>query len=769
MIPDSQQRVVGTSVVKVDAAAKVRGAARYVADVEWPGVLHAAVVRAQCAHGVIARIDAGAALACPGVRAVVTGSDLGDVFPYFGHYRADHPVLVQDRVRYWGEPVAAVVADTLQQARDASALVEVDYEELEALCDVESALAPGAPLIHPDYPQDERAFGPLCDRGAPGTNEAFTNSMEWGDVDAGLAHAAHVESTTVSYPMLYPYPMEPYGAQARFIGGVLEVQTNAQHPFQVQRDLARMFRRGLNQVRVTSMTIGGGYGAKSYTKMEPLACVCAHVVGAPVRIMLDFEESMYTSRADGAVVDVTTGFDAYGGILARDIRITLDTGAYADNSVRVLRKSVECSFGPYRVPALRVRARAIYTNTTPASSYRGFGAFHTNPASESNLDRAAERLGLDPWEIRLRNIAKCGESIIPGSRPVDADLAADLCALHDALEVVPNPSKLQGVGFGCTLSPEGADPTSLAIVRLLADGTALVMVGSTEMGQGATTVLAQMVAEELGLELGQVTFAPTDTQLVPFQWTTGASRTTAVVGLSVQRACADVRRQLVDMAAELAGDESSLWTWQEGRLVDGRDRERTPSDVIVEWFGGYRGEVVGTGRTQNRGDLDQWPVLWEVGMAGVVVSIDPDTGQIELDQLVTVADVGKAINPMSVKGQDLGAATQALGGALFEEIIYDGQQISNSNLVDYRVPRVSDMAERMEMVLVERGDGPGPYGSKPVGEGSMTVIGGAVLAAVARATGKWADRLPLSPEYVWRLMGTPTVPAVPRPDRAEEQ
>ena len=467
---------------------------------------------------------------------------------------------------------------------------------------------------------------------------------------------------------------------------------------------------------------------------------------------------MCTSRADGAVVSVTTGFDPSGGILARDIRIVLDTGAYADNSVRVLRKAVECCFGPYRVPALRVRASAIYTNTVPASSYRGFGAYHTNPASESNLDIAAEKMGIDPLDIRLRNVAKPGESIIPGSRPLDADLAADLHVVRESLSVSPNPGKLQGIGFGCALSPEGADPTSIAIVRLLADGTALLMVGSTEMGQGSRTVLAQIVAEELGLTIDQVTLAPTDTQLVPFQWTTGASRTTAVVGLSVQRACADVRRQLIDMAAEMS-PEGVEWRWQDVCLRSSSSVVRTLAEVICEWFGGQRGEVVGVGRTQKRGDLEQWPSLWEVGVAGVVVSVDAETGHVEIDQLVTVADVGKAINPKSVKGQDLGAATQALGGALFEEIIYDGPQIANANLVDYRVPRISDLADRIEVMLVERGDGPGPYGAKPVGEGAMTVVGGAVLSAVARATGRWPDRLPLTPEYVWCLMSEPEAAA----------
>ncbi len=744
--------VIGHGVRRLDAIDKVRGQSGYIVDLPWSDTTYGAVVRAERGHALVTGIQVDEALAMPGVIRVVTGEDLDGLFPYFGHYRPDHQILALGRVRYWGEPVAVVVAETMQQAVDAAKLVDVSYENLDELVDIEDALRPDVDLIHPDYPQEERAFGPFCDRGAEGTNVAFTTAFDWGDVDQAMASAAHIERTEVTYPKLFPYPMEPYAAQARFRSGVLEVESNAQHLFQVQKDLARVFSLGLNQVRVTSKTIGGGYGAKSYTKVEPLAAVCAHLVGRPVRIVLTVEESMYTSRADGAVVDVTTAFDDDGKILARDITVTLDTGAYADNSVRVLRKALETCFGPYNVPALRARGRAVYTNTTPASSYRGFGAFHTNPASESNLDKAAEALGIDPLQIRLRNFIKHGEVLIPGTRPVDADFAANLTAVHDRLRVEPRDGKLQGVGFGCALSPEGADPTSVAIVRMLADGTAMLMVGSTEMGQGAHTTLAQIVAEELGLELDRVTLAPTDTHLVPFQWTTGASRTTAVVGRSVQRACEDVRRQLREMAADLAGGEQDEWTWSNDSVVGPDGQTRTPTEVLTEWFGPGRGEVVGTGRTQKRGDLDQTPSLWEVGAGGVVVSVDPDTGQIELDQIVSVADVGKAINPQSVRGQDIGAATQAIGAALFEEMVYDGPQMANANLIEYRVPRIVDMADRIDTIIIERGDGPGPYGSKPVGEGAMTVFGGAILAAVARAIGKWPDRLPLTPEYVWSLM-----------------
>lgn len=745
---------VGRSVVKTDALDKAHGKAAYIADHPWPGVLHGVVVRSDRAHATITNIDVSHALTAPGVRAVVTAADFTDIFGYFGHYRADHPILAVDRVRYPGEPVAVVIAESVRQGKDAAFLVEIDYDDLPELMDVQQALAPDAPLIHPEIQRDTKnfGFGAFWQPGAVDTNEAFTTELGWGDVDAAMATASHIETTRVKYPMLYPYPMESYAAQARFVNGALEVESNAQHPFQVRRELARVFDLSLSQVRVTSMTIGGGYGAKSYSKLEPLASACAHVVGSAVRIVLSLEESMYTSRADEADVSVTTGFDAQGVIVARDVTVVLDTGAYTDNSVRVLRKSLECCFGPYRVPALRARGRAIYTNTTPASSYRGFGAYHTNPASESNLDIAAEKLGIDPLEIRLRNLAKFGEAIIPETRPVDSDLAADLQAAHDAIRARPVPGQLQGIGFGVALSPEGADPTSIAILRLLVDGSAVLVLGSTEMGQGSRTVMAQIVAEELGIDYTQVTLSPVDTQLVGFQWTTGASRTTAVVGLSVQRACHDVTRQLVTMAADLADQDPAQWTWAGGSVRGPAGESLRPAEVITAWFGADRGEIVGVGRTQKRGDIDLMPALWEVGVAAVVANVDPDTGQVTLDQLVTVSDVGKAINPQSVEGQELGAATQAIGGALFEEIIYDGPQMANPDLVEYRVPRISDLPSRIDSILVERADGPGPYGSKPVGEGAMTAIGGAVLAAVARATGQWPDRLPLTPEYVWSLL-----------------
>lgn len=746
-------KVVGEHLVRVDAYEKVTGAAQFAIDQAWPGVLHGLIVRSDRAHATLLGVDREAALAQPGVVAVVTADDLDGITPRFGHHIADHPVLAHDRVRFYGEPVAVVVAHTPDQAQDAIEHVRVRYEDLDPLMDVAAAMCEGAPLIHPDKPATGTPIGPSR-AGRQDTNEAYTSEVEWGDVEAALADpSATVVTTRVSYPKLYAYAMETYSAQARFSGGTLEVVSTAQHPFQVQRDLARMFAMDLSRIHVRVPYIGGGYGSKSYSKLEPLAAACSWALdGRGVRIAVDVEGAMYTTRADGAEVTVTSAFDAHGILLARDIDVTLDTGAYADNSPQVLNRCVTRSVGPYRIPNLRVRARAVHTTTVPASSYRGFGGFHTSVASEGNLDMAAERLGIDPVELRLRNVVERGEAHIRGMRPMDADLASDLRLVAERLTIEPHAGMLQGLGIALVASDAGARATSTAIVRLVGDGSAVLQCGSAEMGQGSRTVLAAIVAEELGLTLERVRVVASDTAATPFQWTTGASRTTTIVGLSVQRACQDVVRQLLQMAADGAGTTTDGWRFEDGVVVSPDGATSLPRAIIAGWAGDGWGEVVGVGRTQGRGDLEQFPVFWEIGLVGVAVDVDPLTGRIRIDQLVTLGDVGRAILPAGVEGQDLGAATQGIGGALFEELVYDGPQIVNANMVEYRVPRITDLARRTESIIVERGDGPGPYGAKGVGEGAMTAVGSAIVSAVAQAIGVRPEVLPLTPVRVCDLV-----------------
>jgi CO/xanthine dehydrogenase Mo-binding subunit len=755
----AEHEVVGRSVLRRDLVEKVTGAAEYTVDVALPGMLHAKVVRSIRAHATIESIETTEALKSPGAVAVVTADDLTGLFPRFGHIIADHNILAIGKVRFYGEPVALVLAETPYEAADAADLVRIEYRDLPAVVDVVSALADDAPLVHEEGygSTGDDSFkvltGPQIEAEATAatSNVAHEVSIGWGDVDAAFAAAHLVVESRSRYPMLYAYAMEPYNAVATFTEQGLDVTSTAQHPFMVRDDLARIFSLPLSRVRVRVPYIGGGYGSKSYTKVEPLAAVGAWYSRRPVKLVLDVEEAIYTTRADPAVVTTRSAFAADGTILAREFDMVMDSGAYADNSPLVLAKAINRCFGPYRVPNLRARGRSIYTNTSPASSYRGFGAPQGNLAGETNLDRAAEQLGISAADIRRRNLVDVGEAILPGKRGLDADIKADLELVVESLERDRKSVPRYGIGFGCSASDAGAYPVSTAQVRIQTDGSIVTASGSTEMGQGSRSALAQITAEELGVDLAKVSVVQSDTGTTAYERTTGASRTTTLVGLAVQRACADARRRIREMAAEAWGVGAEQVSDAPGGVtVDGKPVEF--GEVVVAWFGASAGEVTGVGLLRRDGATDKMPPFWELGMVGVGVEVDADTGAVRVDQLVTVADVGFAINPAAVEAQDLGAATQGLGAALHEELIYDGAQLVNANVVDYRVPRAGDIPAKIDLIIVERGDGVGPYGAKGAGEGALNPVGGAVAAAVARAVGRWPERLPLTPERVWRLM-----------------
>lgn len=742
---------VGSPTPRVDAWSKVTGEAAYAIDFTRPGMLYGHILRSSRAHAEIVEVEVSAAARMPGVSAVVTAANLEGLFKWFGHIVADHPILAIDRVRYFGEPVALVVADSPYAAADAAEAVIVRYRDLPVVIEPDDALADSAPILHPhEYPGGDRSFAEArSERGS--SNIAHSADLGWGDVDSALAEAHIVVETEVEYPMLYAYAMEPYNAVATFHGDALEVVSTAQHPFQVREDLARIFDLPLNAVRVRSPLLGGGYGSKSYTKVEPLAAVGAWATGRTVKVALDVEGAIHTTRADSARVRVRSGFDRSGRFLARDFDITFNTGAYADNGPLVLTKSVFRCFGPYRIPNVRVSGRAVYTNTVPSSSYRGFGAPQGNLAGELNLDQAAEQLGIDPAEMRRMNLVKPGERLLPGKRGMDADLGADLDLVVGTLGPLGQGKELRGIGFGCSASDAGAIPVSTATVRMFADGSVTVLTGSTEMGQGSRTALAQIAASELGIDVDRVRVIQSDTAVTPYERTTGASRTTTLTGLAIQRACRDVLLKLEGIGAEIMDCAIEEIKTADG-VVAGPERRLEFDEAVQTWFGGRMGEVSGFGVVRRVGDLEELPPFWEIGMVGVEVSVEPATGRVRVEHLVTVGDVGFAINPALVEGQDLGAATQGLGAALGEELIYDGPQLVNANLVEYRVPRMTDMPARIDTIIAQRADGIGPYGAKGGGEGSLNPMGGAVASAVGRAIGRWPNRLPLTPERVWELM-----------------
>ena len=741
---------IGESVPRRDGIAKVTGAARFASDLSVPGMAWAKVLRSPYPHARIRSVDAAAARSLPGVVAVVSAADLADVELYYGHALADHPLIADGVVRYAGEPVVGIVADDAATATEALALVAVDYEPLPVATTVEAALAAGAPVIHEREAEQRphRGFEEDIERDHP--NVCSASTQRWGDIEAAFAGAALVVEGDFRYPLSYAYAMEPYTAIAEWGAGRLTVWTSCQHPFMVREDLARCFRLPLARVRVIVPYVGGGYGSKSYTKIEPLTAALALRAGRPVKLALSIDESILTTRGDGAVVHIASALDADGRLRGRRAEILLDTGAYAENSPLVGRKAANRICGPYRIPAVDVTCRTVYTNTSPASSFRGFGAPQGVFAGESQLDEAAARLGLDPIEIRRRNVVGPGEAPWPGVRGLDADLEADLHLVAEALDWDTPPGPGRGRAVCISASDAGSEPVTTSLLRVHPDGSITVSAGSTEIGQGSSTVLAQIAAAEMGVPLERVELLQSDTTAVSYDRSTGASRTTTLVGLAIQAAARDARAQLAAWASETLAGGRAVEPAPGGVLVDGVHHDW--GAIVRAWFAGAGGEAVGRGYLRRAGSTAAMPPFWEIGCVGVEVSVDEATGQVRVERLVTVGDVGCAINPQLVESQDLGAAIMGLGIALREELVYsDEGNLLSGNLVEYRVPRAGDIPP-VTTILAERGDGVGVYGAKGGGEGALNPVAAALANAIERAAGVRLRQAPFTPERVWRAL-----------------
>ena len=736
---------VGQPVPRIDAYDKVTGRAAYVGDLEIPGMVHGLILRSPWPHARVLSIDASEAEGLPGVLGVLTRDHLGGIDPYFGSVVRDRPIVAMDKVRYQGEPVAAVAARDLATAQEALELIRIEYEELPLVSDTEEALVPGSPALHE-------------------TNLCAEHHYDWGDVEEGFAQSDRVFEDTFTFPMVYHYALEPHTSIGQYTNQGITVWSTAQHPFLVRGDLARMFGFSLHQVRIIVPYLGGGFGSKSYTKMEPLAVALSKVAGRPVRLALSVEEAFKTVRRHAARCTVKTGVKLDGTFVARECLIHLDTGAYADNGPLVANRAGERIAGPYRWPNLKVSSSAVYTNSTPAGSFRSIGAPQAAWASESQVDIIAADLGLDPLEIRLKNMLARGEEVRTGRRPLDGDPAAGLRLAAQAVAWIgkeePGPAEndgtglVTGKGLGCNLSGVGSSPTSTALVRMHVDGTLTVLVGTTELGQGSRSAMAQVVSQELTVPMEDVDVISSDTSMVPYDRSTGSSRSTTLMGLAVQDGAIEVKDQLFELAALHFESPVKELSIEEGQVV--RQGESISFGALIqEEFGGVAGELMGRGYVTPRrhgGRLAQSPVFYEVGISAAEVELDQETGAIRIPHYVSVADVGKAINPQQCEGQDEGAAMQGLGHTLFEEMLYEDGQLVNPNLIDYKVPTFAELPDKLETILIENGDGPGPFGSKGLGEGGIVAAGPAVANAIFRATGVRIKELPLTPERVWRAL-----------------
>ncbi|MGB7948179.1 MAG: xanthine dehydrogenase family protein molybdopterin-binding subunit [Candidatus Binatia bacterium] len=730
--------IVGTSVRRVDGVDKVTGKAKYTGDLLIPGLIEGKFLRSPYPHARIRSIDTVAAEALPGVVAVLTSKDLAGIGPYVGRGKnKDQPVIAMNRVIYAGQPVAAVAALDLATAAEALTKIEVDYEELPAVISVEEAMAPDAPRLH------EFAERNVCAH----------HELVKGDVEKAFAEADLIVEDEFDFPMIYHYSMEPHTAIAQVDGDEITIWTSTSQAFGVRQDVADVFHAPLSKVRVHVNFVGGAYGSKSGGKIEPLVAALARKAQRPVRVVTSVTEAMVTCRRHAITCKVKTGAKKDGTLVAKQADIFLNTGAYAETGPTVAGRTLTRILGPYRYPNLKINSYCIYTNTVSAASFRSIGGPQTAWATESQMDIIAERLGIDPVELRLKNLVQKGEELRPKYRPLDTDLAKGFKLVTDKLGwdgPLSKEGRGRGVGFGTT--DPGAPLASTSTVHVLADGSIVFMCGTSELGQGAKTIMSQIIAEELRVPLDRVTIRPIDTAFTPFDRSTGSSRSTTVMGKAVELAGSDARRQIVELAVEHFECPEEAIILRDGEAIAG-GKKISYGQLINRHFADQGGELVGTGYAHSgMAPTPANPLFWEIGIGAVEVSVDRETGKVHVDKYVTAADAGKAIHPLQCEGQDEGSAMMGFGHTFYEAYHWEGGQIINSSLVDYKVPTFDDVPDEFESIIIEDGNGPGPYGAKGLGEGGIIPVAPAVANAVFWCTGARVKSLPLTPEKVWQAI-----------------
>ena len=497
---------------------------------------------------------------------------------------------------------------------------------------LEQALADDAPRLHERRPEVGLFHG-LGDLGEQRGNICYEHIITAGEIERERTEASITVEGVYTFPAVYQYAMETHAAIAHYHGDGVTLWANCQHPFLVQAEIADLFGLDIGSVRIVVPYLGGGFGSKSYTKMEPLTVALARKAERPVRIVNQVDESMVTSRRHGMRCWMRTTATADGELLGREVHFWMDTGAYADNGPRVTATAADAAPGPYRWGAVDVRGYCVYCNTPPSGSYRAFGATHLQWIGESQIDEVARRAGLDPLELRRRSLVLSGEAVRPdgSGKPLDADLVGDVEQAAAAVGWDEPRRPWVGRGVSVGLLAAGAHPVSRASVRLCSDGSADVYVGTTELGQGPRTVMSQIAAEELGISSDLIRVPGADTRFTPYDRSTGASRSTTIAGLAVKRAADAVAERLRETAGEVWDVDPELVD-----LVDGRaafaGQEISYPDLIARRFGFRGGEIIEGGEVRptggETGSYAEGPHFWEVCVAAAEVEVDPDTGVV---------------------------------------------------------------------------------------------------------------------------------------------
>lgn len=749
---------------RVDTFGKVTGQTAYTEDLpELPGMVYGAMLLSPHAHARLRSIDSSKARRIPGVLAVLDRESLEGINPVRALPRNlwklpdDQPFMAIDKVRFEGETVAAVVAEDLRTARRAVEFIEVEYEVLPAVFDAAKALAPDAPILHE----------------SKGTNLVLEDNWSWGDVEAGFKEADRIFEETYTSPFMYHHPMEHIGVGvAHFVNDEITIWAPTSSPFVNTQEVAKFFGLDPDRVRIRVPPIGGHFGSKAITNSMLAALILSRRTGRPVKLMPTIWESFRMNARHAMVYKARVGVKASGALTAVDVELLSDTGAYTTAAQIATHNMVVGSRGAYRIPHFRSRARCAYTNKVPAGHTRATGQVQSTWGIESAMDNVARKMGMDPFEFRKKNVLRRAELVSSGALPLDTDyfelIDKAIGAIQwdgrstsgrqaDVNSAAAATRFARGRGMSVSLRPGGGvtgGERTYAMVTMDGEGTVKVQHNAPDPGQGTHNLFGIVVSRALGIPQSRVQVGPADTVWkLPFSGVI-AQQTTVQMGNAVKNACDNLRQELIGVACQTKGGLPEEWQVVGGRLCRA-EASFSFADVMRPMGESASVKSIGfySPPPRKAGSAYGGVSHWSPGAAAAEVEVDRETGEFRVLQFSVVVDAGRALHYRSAKSQIEGGAIMGFGHALFEEEIYEEGQLQNGDPFQYRLPLMADIPQAFYALMVENGDGPGPFGSKGMSQTSIVTVAPAIANAIYDALGVRLRSLPLTPEKILRALG----------------
>ena len=746
---------------RIDLREKVSGQAQYIEDLpDLPQTAYGATLLSPYSHARILSIDSSEAEGCPGVLAVLDREHLDGLNPrlklaHHEHLKLgdDQDFIAIDKVRFDGELVAVVVAENLRTAQRALEKIRVEYEPLPAVFDATEALDPGAPILH-----EER-----------GTNLLLEDSLAWGDIEEGFRQADRVFEETYISPSMFHHPMEHIGGcLAQYINGEINLWLPTSSPMRDAGEIARFFGVEPDKVRLRVPYVGGGFGSKILTPAIHAAVFLSRKTGRPVRLIPSAEHSFRQNARHAEVFKAKVGVKSDGKLTALDVDLVIDTGAYTTGGATAAHNSVISAWGCYRIPHVRIRGRCVYTNKVPAGHTRATGKVQTTWGIECTVDSIARQLNIDPYEFRKKNVLLRGEFVAKGTPLMDTDyldlmqqavagIAWDGRSNREPCDKTAAAGSRWARGRGMALSLRHGSQgggRAYAMTTMDARGVVTIQHNAPEIGQGTHNLISVVAARTLSLPQSQIRVSAPDTAVhLPFAGVS-AQRTTMQMGNAVHNACEKLKLELFSLASQVKGGKLEDWRLIERRLCCGEI-----SFSIREIIGALGGNAVvkcvgyhsvpPTAKESAFSGMDHWAP----SAAAIELEVNSETGELRVLRYSVIADAGKALHYPSAKAQVDGGAVMGFGHALFEETIYQEGQFQNGDPFQYRLPVMTDIPEAFYSAMLEKEDGPGPFGSKGMSQTSIVTVAPAIGNAIYDALGVRVRSLPISPEKILRAMG----------------